>query len=262
VDTNPLRSPRSIGWFPDPLRRFEYRYFNGERWTSDVSSAGARYIDPRPFTPPVDGRVPAPVAADTRHPSRTLAVLSFVLGLAGVALAWAPFVFVVGGAGSIAAIALGIASLRRTTRLVASDAPFDHGSSGRRLAIAGVALGPPGLCLCVVGAILTGVAYREFEEYVDPGEHRIDERDCTLDGTLGTYSGSIVNLGDEPRSYELLVQFLDRSDVVETKRVAVDEVAPGEAGEWTTSARVGDIALRCRVRSVMGPYPFGLDRDR
>jgi hypothetical protein len=153
-------------------------------------------------------------------------------------------------------------SLRRTTRLDASGAAVDRARSGRGLAIAGVALGPPGLCLCVVGVILTGVTYREFEEYVDPGEHRIDERECALEGSRGRYSGSIVNLEDEPRRYELLVQFLDRTDVVETKRVDVDEVAPGDAGAWTTTARVGAVDLRCRVRSVMGPYPFGLDRDR
>ena len=60
VDLDPLRSPASAGWFPDPLRRFEFRYFNGERWTDDVSADGTRFVDPGPFTPP---REPAPTAA-------------------------------------------------------------------------------------------------------------------------------------------------------------------------------------------------------
>ena len=34
------------GWFPDPVGRFDYRYFDGTVWTADVASAGHRYRDP------------------------------------------------------------------------------------------------------------------------------------------------------------------------------------------------------------------------
>lgn len=32
-------------WYPDPTRRFEYRYWDGARWTEHVSRAGARSTD-------------------------------------------------------------------------------------------------------------------------------------------------------------------------------------------------------------------------
>ena len=32
-------------WLPDPSRRFWYRFWNGERWTDEVSSAGRTYTD-------------------------------------------------------------------------------------------------------------------------------------------------------------------------------------------------------------------------
>ena len=35
----------TAGWYPDPMHRFEFRYFNGERWTADVSRQRVRYID-------------------------------------------------------------------------------------------------------------------------------------------------------------------------------------------------------------------------
>jgi hypothetical protein len=188
--------------------------------------------------------------------------MSLLLGLAGVALGWAPFIFVLGGAGSIAAIVLGVASLRRTSRLAAAGANVDHAGSGQRLAIAGICLGPIGLALCVVGAILTGIAYREFSQYVEPGPHRVEEQACTADGPRATYSGAIVNLDDEAHGYELLVQFLDGRAVVASERIAVDDVEPGDSAAWTTTVRVGGVRdLDCRVRNVTGPYPFGLQRN-
>jgi hypothetical protein len=261
VDLDPLRSPASVGWFPDPLRRFDFRYFNGERWTADVSADGTRFIDPGPFTPP-SSAAPRSGRDPGRHPSRTLAVLSLLLGLAGVALGWAPFIFVLGGAGSIAAVVLGVVSLRRTSRLAAAGAHVDHAGSGQRLAIAGICLGPIGLALCVVGAILTGLAYREFTEYVDPGPHRIEEQACTSDGPRVTYAGDIVNLDSDAHDYELLVQILDGPDIRANERVVVKDVAAGASGTWSTTVRVGDVgALDCRVRNVTGPYPFGLERN-
>jgi len=45
------------GWYPDPFRRFELRYFNGQRWTGDVSTHGNRMIDP-PAAPPASPAAP------------------------------------------------------------------------------------------------------------------------------------------------------------------------------------------------------------
>lgn len=40
-----MNSPQ--GWYPDPLGRYDHRWFNGTSWTADVSSNGARHVDPR-----------------------------------------------------------------------------------------------------------------------------------------------------------------------------------------------------------------------
>jgi hypothetical protein len=36
------------GWHPDPLGRFEYRYWDGSIWTDWVSRHGEMSIDPEP----------------------------------------------------------------------------------------------------------------------------------------------------------------------------------------------------------------------
>lgn len=33
-------------WYPDPSRRYEYRYWDGTKWTDNVSRAGVTYKDP------------------------------------------------------------------------------------------------------------------------------------------------------------------------------------------------------------------------
>ena len=81
-------APQS-GWHPDPTGRFEFRYFNGERWTADVSLHGQRYVDPAGVAPPTAAGLPAggfpagawaPVQVD---PSvrKGLSIASFVVGL-------------------------------------------------------------------------------------------------------------------------------------------------------------------------------------
>lgn len=34
------------GWHPDPVRRYEMRYWNGRTWTSHVSNRGETLTDP------------------------------------------------------------------------------------------------------------------------------------------------------------------------------------------------------------------------
>lgn len=41
-----LVPPTSDGWYPDPYRRYEHRYFDGQRWTADVSTGGSSGVDP------------------------------------------------------------------------------------------------------------------------------------------------------------------------------------------------------------------------
>jgi hypothetical protein len=37
------------GWYVDPTRRFELRYWDGTRWTEHVGRAGGRFVDPATF---------------------------------------------------------------------------------------------------------------------------------------------------------------------------------------------------------------------
>jgi hypothetical protein len=66
----------AAGWHADPFGRFDHRYWDGERWTEHVSTAGQQAVDPPvpgpppPVTaPPVAGATPvagaAPIASSS-----------------------------------------------------------------------------------------------------------------------------------------------------------------------------------------------------
>ena len=48
-------------WYPDPMGRYEVRYWNGEAWTEHVSRGGVAAIDPLDGTPAVPGDAPGAV---------------------------------------------------------------------------------------------------------------------------------------------------------------------------------------------------------
>lgn len=48
------------GWYSDPAGLFTYRYWDGSRWTSHVSSNGDTATDPSPLPPEVAEVPPAP----------------------------------------------------------------------------------------------------------------------------------------------------------------------------------------------------------
>ncbi len=50
-------TPVAPDWYPDPWRRFEYRYFDGQEWTQHVSRQGQQGSDP------VDGGTAQPAAS-------------------------------------------------------------------------------------------------------------------------------------------------------------------------------------------------------
>jgi hypothetical protein len=37
---------RPAGWYPDPMYRFDHRYWDGQHWTEYVSRAGIQVADP------------------------------------------------------------------------------------------------------------------------------------------------------------------------------------------------------------------------
>lgn len=276
------------GWFPDPLRRYDHRWFNGTTWTADVSVDGARYVDPDPFPsgpvpagpgpataapPPGLPGPPQPAGPPGLHglppgavpgwhpwppvarPSRTLAVLSLVAGLVAVGTGWMPFLFVVGAAAGVAAIVLGVVSQRRIRQ---------GRATGTGMTIAGLVLGPIGLALCIVGAVLSVSLWREVRAFIEPGPNDVEITGCTADGPAVQVRGTIENLDDTRHDYVIAIEVLDGRDVVESANVEVDAVAPGEVRDWeelviTAGAEISE--LRCDVFAVNGPFPFGVDPD-
>src|SRR5674476_909765 len=61
--TTPTMTP--AGWYPDPGRRHEYRYWDGKDWSSQVSDHGLTATDPE-LRPPA-----SPAGAPTAHPLAT-----------------------------------------------------------------------------------------------------------------------------------------------------------------------------------------------
>ena len=53
-------SAPSPGWNPDPLGRHEYRYWDGQDWTDDVSDDGVTSVDPIDAAAPPGGEPTAP----------------------------------------------------------------------------------------------------------------------------------------------------------------------------------------------------------
>ena len=87
------------GWYPDPNRRHELRWFDGEHWTTSVMDGGqAAQDDPSPLAAPG-----APVRIPTA-PRRRLSAL--VGGLSGYAIA-----AIVGGVLAAATLVLAIVAV-------------------------------------------------------------------------------------------------------------------------------------------------------
>jgi len=42
----------AAGWFPDPERRYEFRFWDGQRWTNQVAAGGNSMLDNGPPAPP------------------------------------------------------------------------------------------------------------------------------------------------------------------------------------------------------------------
>jgi hypothetical protein len=251
------------GWFPDPLGRYDHRWYNGSSWTADVSVNGARFVDPLPLAGPTGPAVAVPmgsvpgmtyqgVGVPGPRPTRTMAVLSLIAGLVSVTTGWMPIFFVVGGAAGIAAIVLGV---------IARNRAREGRATGGGMATAGLVLGPIGLASCVVGVMLTGVVLREVREYTEIGPYDVEITSCVAEAGSVRISGTIENLDQDEHDYSIVLEALDGRDVLERDDITVEAVEPGELREWERLMLTGSTpdAPECEVFSVNGPFPFGLD---
>ena len=225
------------GWFPDPLGRYEHRYFNGTSWTSDVSVAGERFVDPL-------GASSGPTSDASRN---TAATASVVLGSVGLAISFVPFVVVAGLALVVLALVFGIRGLRqsRTT------------GTGRTASIAGIVMGGLGLAACVVGAALTVMVWNEVVAFAEPGPFEVEVTGCEVDSRVVEVSGTLTNLDDERRDYTLFVEVDDRTEIV-----ALDDVEAGSTATWGTVITTPSVVADCRAGVIVqGPFPYGIEVD-
>ncbi|MGZ4741192.1 MAG: DUF4190 domain-containing protein [Ilumatobacteraceae bacterium] len=227
------------GWYADPQGRFEYRYFNGVQWTSDVAVDGQRYVDSI-----VDR--PAPQGSPARRP-RGMAIASFVTGLAGVVLGWVPFIFALAACAAVTAIVFGILGLKTSRR---------HDDYGRGFAVAGLALAPIALVVCVGGFFFTRVVLRELRDFVEPGPHEVFvSQPCTIAGGRASIHGTIHNLDDRDHDYRIVVEFSTSSET-KSSTAAVRNVAADATAPWSTSIDIAGNTVTCKVTDVFGPMPF------
>ena len=233
------------GWYADPWGRFDYRYFNGVGWTSDVAVNGQRYVDS-----PVQG--PTPQLESPRGP-RGLAITSFIAGLAGVLIGWVPFVFVLGVAAAIGAIVFGILGLRSAHR---------HDGFGRSFAVAGLALSPFALAVCVGGFYFTRFVVREVRDFVEPGPHElVVDGPCSYLNGEATLHGTIRNLDDHTHDYRLFIAYNTSEDATKSVVLPVQGVDPGETAPWSASTEITGSSVTCKVTEVFGPLPFNVDQQ-
>ena len=227
------------GWFPDPLERYDHRYFNGTAWTSDVSTGGQRYVDPLGTG---QGR-PAGAGRGTNG----AATAAVVMGSIGVAIAWIPFIVLFGAILAVLALVFGILGLKRSRAA----------GVGRGASIAGIVMGGIGIAASVVGVILSIVVLREVIRFVEPGDVATEVTACSVDGRRADVRGTLTNLDDESREYTLFVEVGGRSEAI-----VVDEVGPGDTVEWSTIVTMSSAGGECDPDiTVQGPYPYGIEVD-
>lgn len=249
------------GWFPDPTRRYEFRYHNGAQWTADVAVNGQRYVDPAGS--PAWSPEWAAAAPGGRSPGRGKAVAAFVVGLVSLLGAWIPFVFVVAAVGAVVALALGITASRQMKR---------SGAPGRGYAVTGIILGVGALLMCIPGALLTRAVLREVAAFVEPGEHRVEITRCATEQApadslppniqivtprLVTLQGTITNLESDTRSYTITIEYTGSSGQTDLDTVNVRDVPAGDTVDFEANAFVptGD-GVTCAITDVLGPLPF------
>lgn len=154
------------GWYADPLGGHEHRYWDGERWTQHVATAGRTVTDPVGGTaappPPPTTAPPRPGSPAPQVETNGKAVASLAIGLLA---GWIPFV------AAIIAIVLGVVARRE----IAASGGKQHGDG---LALAGILVGAVGVLLWlliaavfvfvfVLGAPLLFELERQFEHELE-----------------------------------------------------------------------------------------------
>lgn len=240
-------------WYPDPTGRFEFRYHNGQAWTGDVSVDGNRFLDPlQPAGYPASGAG----GFGPKPPGSGKASAALVLGITSLLLGWVPFLAFLAVAGAVLACIFGSLVLRRDARLRAAGGsnPRGHG-----MALAGLILSPLALVSAGLGIWLSVLAIREVDEFQNVGRHTVEITSCAVTSGVAKAEGTITNDESSTKSYHLSIDFIrpGTDNELYTDGTDIDDVAPGDAREWSVFVVVTQEQLDCRVDKVTGPLPFG-----
>lgn len=237
------------GWFPDPLGRYDHRWFNGRTWTADVSVDGNRFVDP--------------LGVDLGPPSRTdrSTTAALVCGIVGVTIAWVPLAVVLGTVLGVIAVAAGYRG-RRSAR--------STGSPSAR-ATTGMGFGVATLLVSIVGWTLTVDLFREVVAFVEPGPRLVDQVACSIvddvDGTTAVVTGTLTNLDDDIRSYTVFVTVGADEEAPGTvaRYAEIVDLPAGEMASWTVrvdGVGAGQAQTTCAAQVVVnGPFPWGIATD-
>lgn len=251
-------------WYPDPTRRFEFRYYNGIDWTGDVAVDGNRFLDPlpriasetnssspwnQPFVATGQYVAQVPRSQGSTRP----ATAALVLGISSVAVGWVPYLFVLAAVAAVLALVFGLPALARAK----DQRPPNERARG--FALAGVILAPIGLATCGIGLWLSVVVYREVEEFTEVGQYSVEITTCTVGEGVARLDGTIKNQSDTTRSYRVTLDFVrpDTDNTLYREAIDIEDVGPGDSQSWTVEQAVDEEQLGCEVASVTGPVPFG-----
>jgi Protein of unknown function (DUF2510) len=238
----------AAGWYADPTGRYEHRYYNGRAWTADVSAGGQRFVDQLGLEPTVNPSTDTPDGA--RNGMGTAAM---VLGIVAISTSWMPFAVVLGVIAGVLALVFGWIGLRRA----------ENSGTGRSFAIVGLATGASALAAATVGVVLTMVVLHAYDDYLNPQPNAVVVTECELQGSRATMTGVLTNTGEHTADYSVLVGFVrtGTDNAHRSKRVNIDDVAPGADATFTAQAQIDLEAIDCVILDVNGPLPFGVTVD-
>ncbi|HNJ97313.1 MAG TPA: DUF2510 domain-containing protein [Ilumatobacteraceae bacterium] len=250
------------GWWPDPGRRHQLRYHDGNRWTEHVSDNGytstdsyglpdavtpdGPYLPPaNPYNPPSMYRGAQPQGASTppyfipvpapAQRTNGLAVASLVLGILAALSGIIPFLFFLAFVFGILALVFGLVSWSAATK----------GAPNKGMAIAGTVLSAVGITLGVVGVIIVNRVVDNFEESVsnifgtaDPSEYEVVLGTCGPgDNNWLSASGTIQNTTSGRTSFWVTVRFLDTNGVqVADASDIIGTLEPGRTANWQANS--------------------------
>lgn len=232
------------GWYADPTARFELRYHNGQAWTADVATDGARYVDPL-GTRPGDVR---PVATGGRN---TPATAAMTLGILAVATGWMPLVVVLSVVAAVLAIVLGVVGRRRARRT----------GIGAGRALTGLITGSAALAVSVVGVLFTISMFAAIDRFRNPVPNETVITGCERTADEVTASGELTNRSDRRSSFSVRVFYVrpGTDNVRRTALVEVDDVGAGDTVAFEVVRALGPDPVDCIVGAVRGPLPYGVD---